>query len=87
MKTPPKYPHKKHWERLKEVDSQGLEPEEFLQRWRVTHADLAKICRVSKVTVDRWFSHGNDRRTPRAEHKSRLFYIHREWIRVSFEEM
>ena len=87
MKKPPKYPSKKHWERLKQSDSRSLEPGEFCQRWHVTHADLARICFVSKATVDNWFRQGAKRRDARPEHKRRLFWADREWNAVSLEDL
>jgi hypothetical protein len=87
MKRVPRYPHRKHWERLKEIDSHSLEPGEFLERWRVTHADLARICSVSKATVDSWFSQGSKHRDARPEHKRRLFCADREWNAISLEDI
>ncbi len=77
-----RYPNKRHWTLLSELDSHALSPEEFLNHWDVTHADLARICKCSVPTVDRWFSRGKNHREPTAEHKQRLAITHRLWSRA-----
>jgi hypothetical protein len=78
----PRYPNKRHWNLLSELDSHTLEPEEFLRHWEVSHSDLARICKCSVPTVDRWFSKGKNHREPSEQHKRRLAITHRLWSKA-----
>ncbi len=50
----------------------GMTPHAFYAKWNVTHAQIARICGISEASVNRWFSHGQHRRTAEASHRRKL---------------
>lgn len=34
----------------------SMSPQDFYNKWNVTHAQIAQICGCSTTTVDRWFT-------------------------------
>jgi hypothetical protein len=57
----------------------GMSPQAFYAKWNVTHAQIARICRCSEPTVDRWFSQGRGSRSPQPPHLRRLAEMDLLW--------
>jgi hypothetical protein len=76
-----KVPSRRHWDIFKE-DSQGrllMEPEEFIAKWDIDHAALAKLTGCSTSTVRGWFTAGRSHRNPKPWHKAQLAYWDKRW--------
>ncbi len=77
----PRTPGDEHWKALAAIESCQLEPEQFLQYWDVTYADLARICHCAVPTVKRWFASA-DHHAPTVFHKLCLALAHRTWSKL-----
>jgi hypothetical protein len=53
-----------------------MSPQDFYNRWNVTHKQMAQICQCSVATVDRWFAQGEGRREPEPIYERRLAEMH-----------
>lgn len=74
-----RYPNRIQWQMLSKLQSNLMELEDFVSRWKVSHKELAKICCCSPDTVDRWFIRTAKRREPTLHHKLRLGITNKLW--------
>jgi hypothetical protein len=49
-----------------------MTPRQFYEKWGVTYATMAHICRCDISTVNRWFRRGRNYQPPKHYHKSYL---------------
>jgi hypothetical protein len=46
-----------------------MTPRQFYEKWGVTYAQIAQLCRCDITTVNRWFQRGHHYQPPRHYHK------------------
>jgi hypothetical protein len=74
-----RYPTKLQWQMLRKLQVNSIELEVFVERWQVSHKELAQICFCSVDTVDRWFIKTDRRREPSPHHKFFLGLANKLW--------
>jgi len=63
----------------------GMTPENFRDKWGVTHQQIAQICNRSVPNVGFWFSLGMNRRTPTHDDLRHLALM--DFLLEHFEEI
>ncbi|MBD2101010.1 helix-turn-helix domain-containing protein [Leptolyngbya sp. FACHB-261] len=63
----------------------SMQPQDFYLKWSVTHEEMARICRCSISTVDRWFLQGRNRRVAEPIYTYRLAEMDFLW--ESYEQI
>jgi len=77
----PKRPGREQWEALAHYNRlHCMTPEEFLQHWDVTHAELADIVGKTPGHVAHWFTKGTSRKEPSPDDLRRLSEVHHIWM-------
>jgi hypothetical protein len=86
FRTRKRYPSKFQWQMLKKLQLNTMEPQTFVERWEVTHEQLAVICSCSIPTVGRWFMATKNKRNPSLHHKFLLGLANKLWTDLLLRE-
>lgn len=76
-------PTSSHWQAIAPLTDLRMTPQEFVERWDVTYAELGQIIGVSEDTVKHWFCRSlKSKRLPKAHHLTRLGYVNYIWLKM-----